>query len=65
MVYRKKTVTPQESEGEEFDDFSDSSASSSRIEDPVDDGWVFPIVRPKAPRAEYEAVCEASSSILN
>jgi hypothetical protein len=69
MVYKKKTpVTLQESDSE-GEDFSDNSASSkaSGIEDPVDDGWVFPIVLPKAPRAEYEAVCElfTSSSIFN
>lgn len=57
MVYRKKTPL-QESEGEKFSDFSDDSASSkaSSIEDPIKDGWVFPVVRPDARRAEYEAV---------
>jgi hypothetical protein len=67
MVYKKKT--PLQGSDSEGEDFSDNSASSkaSGIEDPVDDGWVFPIVLPKAPRAEYEAVCEpfTSSSILN
>jgi hypothetical protein len=57
MVYKKKTpLQESDSEGEEFSDDS-ASSKASRIEDPVDDGWVFPIVRLKAPRAEYEAAC--------
>ena len=60
---RKKKSTPvvQESEGEEFSDVSTNSAASSElsaIDDPIDDGWVFPIVSAKAKREEYEAVCE-------
>jgi hypothetical protein len=61
MVHRRKLAPPpQESEGEEFSDVSDNSASSkvSSIEELVEDGWVFPIVRPQAKRAEYEEVSE-------
>ena len=61
MVHRKKTTPLQESEGEDFGDDSDDSTSSNSkvggIEDLVEDDWVFPIVRPNAKRAEYEAVC--------
>lgn len=67
MVNRKRTPLQEpESDGEEFSDInSDNSMASKIIEDPVDDGWVFPIVQPKALRREYEAVCEPSSSIFN
>lgn len=64
MARRKKSTPAQESdsEGEEFDDVIDSAASSGDVEltidDPVEDGWVFPIVNAKAKRVEYEAVCE-------
>jgi hypothetical protein len=57
MVHRKKSTPLQESEGEEFSDNSASSKASS-IDNPIEDGWVFPIVQPKAKRAEYEAVCQ-------
>jgi hypothetical protein len=66
MVHRKKPQL-QESEGEGFSDVdSDTSASSneSGLEDPIDDGWVFPILQPKAKRHEYEAVCQVNSSKL-
>jgi hypothetical protein len=58
MVHRKKLPPPslQESEGEEFSDGSDGSEVSS-IDNPAEDGWVFPIVLPGAKRTEYEAVC--------
>jgi hypothetical protein len=57
MVNRKKNPIIEESEGEKFSDFSDDSAGST-IEDPLDDGWVFPVVPLKAKRDEYETVRE-------
>jgi hypothetical protein len=57
MVKRKVI---QESEDEEFSESGSELASS--IQDPLDDGWVFPVVPSKAPRAEYEAVRKLSSS---
>jgi hypothetical protein len=70
MVNRKRTVQQsEESEGEEFSDMSDNNSTSSTaskiVEDPIDDGWVFPIVPYKAPRGEYTAVCESIDSMLN
>ena len=61
MARKKKSTPAQQSEGEEFDDVIDSTASSGNeltIDDPVEDGWVFPIVNAKAKRVEYEAVRE-------
>lgn len=65
MARKKKSTPVQESdsEGEEFGDVNsiDSAASSGdelAIDDPVEDGWVFPIVSAKAKRVEYEAVRE-------
>jgi hypothetical protein len=63
MARKKKSTPVQESgEGEEFSDVSIDSAASSElsgtINDPVEDGWVFPTVRGKAKREEYEAVRE-------
>jgi hypothetical protein len=59
MVYKKKRPVIQESEGEDFSDFSDDSEASG-IEDPLDDGWVFPVVQYKASRDEYQTVCETT-----
>ena len=61
MARKKKSTSAQESEGEEFGDVIDSTASSGdelTIDDPVEDGWVFPIVNAKAKQVEYEAVRE-------
>ena len=54
--------TLQESEGENFSDFSDDSASSkaSNIEDPLADGWVFPVLLDDAKRPQYAAVCDTT-----
>jgi hypothetical protein len=57
MVHRKKSTPLQESEGEEFSDNSECSKASS-IDNPAEDGWVFPIVLPGAKRTEYESVCQ-------
>lgn len=65
MARKKKSAPVQdsESEGEKFSDVTDGSSENSEfsvsaIQDPVEDDWVFPIVRSKAKREEYEAVCK-------
>jgi hypothetical protein len=59
MVRKKPIPVVQESdEGEDFiNDFSDSSANSEQSNIVIDDDWVFPVLRAKPSRIEYEAVC--------
>jgi len=58
MVRKKPIPVIQESnEGEDFDDFSDSSANSEQSNIEVDNNWVFPVLQAKPTRIEYEAVC--------
>ena len=61
MVHRKKPTPVQESnsEGKEFSDFDRLvSSDSDTFGDLIEDGWVFPIIQPKALQSEYEEVCE-------
>ena len=58
---KPKQVVQESDGGEDFDDddFSDNSANSEESNNviQVDDGWVFPVLRAKPSRHEYEAVC--------
>ena len=59
---RSAPVQESESEGEKFsdviDDLDNFESSLIAVDDPVEDDWVFPIVKAKAKREEYEAVCK-------
>jgi hypothetical protein len=65
MVGKKTIPVVQESdEGEDFD-FSDNSANSEQSNIVVDDNWVFPVLRAKPSRNEYEEVCKKKGLIHN
>ena len=56
-------VVQESNEGEDFGFSDNSSANSEESIINVDDGWVFPVLKAKATRNEYEAVCK--KKVLN
>jgi hypothetical protein len=51
-------VVKESDDGEDFGDFSDSSANSELSIIVIDDDWTFPVLQDKPTRNEYIAVCK-------